>query len=136
MICKASLSGEGECFTLSEVLDGLKLNFRQFQQMCVTVGCDYLKNIFGIGISRAYSLVSSGSNLLEALAERGATKEYQEGFYKAEAVFQHQTVFDISCCTTVPLKMWETDPPIGIQFLCGKYPFFHYILKSKQHQNV
>ena len=110
----------------SEVLEGLKLNFRQFQQMCIAAGCGYLKNIFEIGISRVYGLVSSGGNLLELLAERGATDEYQEGFHKAEAVFQHQTVFDISCCTTAPLKVWETDPPIGIQFLCGKYPFLLY----------
>jgi len=116
--------GEGECFTLSEVLEGLKLNFRQFQQMCIAAGCDYLKNIFGIGISRAYGLVSSGGNLLELLAERGATDKYQEGCHEAEAVFQHQTVFNISCCTTVPLKVWETDPPIGKHFLCGKYLFF------------
>lgn len=109
-----SLSGEGECFTLSEVLENLKLNFRQFQQMCIAAGCDNLKNIFGIEISRAYGLVSSGSNLVELVAERGATAEYQEGFHKAEAVFQHQTVFDLSCCTTVLLKVWETDPPIGI----------------------
>lgn len=102
--------------------------------MCIAAGCDYLKNIFGIGISRAYSLVSSGNDLLELLAEKGATKEYQEGFDKAEAVFQHQTVFDISCCTTVPLKMWESDPPIGIQFLCGKYPLLIIISLNQNNR--
>ena len=123
-----------ECFKLSEVLAGLKLNFSQFQQIGIAAGCDYLKNIFGVGISRACDLVSSRSNLLESLAEWGAGDEYQEAYYKAETLFQHQTVFDISFCTTVPLKRWGTDPPIDTQFLCGKYPFFHYSLNNKTHQ--
>ena len=42
---KASLSGDGDVVDLSEVLEGLKISEKQFQEMCIAAGCDYLKNI-------------------------------------------------------------------------------------------
>lgn len=89
--------------------------------MCIAAGCDFLKNVRGIGINRAYDFVKKG-NLMESLVERGASQEYQEYFYMAEAVFQHQPVFDLNACSTIPLEKWETDPPVDVQHLCGKYP--------------
>lgn len=41
---------------------------------------------------------------MKSLAEKGAKKEYQEYFYKVEAVFQHQTVFNFESYSTVPLE--------------------------------
>ena len=89
--------------------------------MCIAAGCDYLKNVKGIGIHRAYELVKK-SNLMESLSQRGASQEYQDNFHKVEAVFQHQTVFDLISGSTIPLENWETDTLVDVQHLCGKYP--------------
>ena len=117
------MGGDGECFILSDVLDGLKLSKKQFQQMCIAAGCDYHRNVKGVGIHKAFQMVASEGAILELLAKRGASNEYKECFYKAEAVFQHQTVFDLVTCSTVPLEKCETKQTSDVQFLCGKYPF-------------
>ena len=118
---KGSIIGEGECFSLAEILEGLQLSRRQFLQMCIAAGCNYLKNVKGIGIHRAYVLVKQG-NLMESLTEKGASQEYQDYFHKVEAVFQHQTVYDLISVSTMPLKNLETAPLVDVQHFCGKYP--------------
>ena len=67
---KASISGEGDPFSLAEILEGLQLSRRQFQQMGIAAGCDYLKNVKGIGIHQAYDLVKQGHSM-GSLAKRG-----------------------------------------------------------------
>lgn len=116
---KASLSGDGDVVDLSEVLEGLKISKKQFQEMCIAAGCDYLKNIRGVGIARAFQLAATGGNILEALVQRGADDTYQTNVHKAMAVFHHQTVFDVNSCSTVPLEKWDTDPSMDVQYLCG-----------------
>lgn len=116
---KASLSGDGDVVDLSEVLEGLNISKKQFQEMCIAAGCDYLKNIRGIGIARAFQLAATGGDILEALVQRRADETYQANFHKAMAGFHHQTVFDVESCSTVPLEKWDTDPPMDVQYLCG-----------------
>ena len=116
---KASLSGDGDVVDLSEVLEGLKISKKQFQEMCIAAGCDYLKNIRGVGIARAFQVAATGGDILEALVQRGADETYQANFHKAMAVFHHQTVFDVNSCSTVPLEKWDTDPSMDVQYLCG-----------------
>jgi len=113
------MSGDGECFILSDILGGLNLSMKQFRMMCIAAGCDYLRNVKGVGIQRAFQMVASGGDLLQLLGSRGASGEYRECFAKAEAVFQHQTVFDFGTCSTVSLEKWDTDPPTDVQYLCG-----------------
>lgn len=115
---KVTLSGHGDVFDLLEILEGLKVTMRQFQEMCIAAGCDYLRNIKGIGIHRAFHLAATG-DILEALAQKGADETYQANFHKAMAVFNHQTVFDMETCSTVPHQKWDTDPPMDVQNLCG-----------------
>ena len=47
---KLCLSGDGQYFNLNNILTGFKIDFEQFQRMCVLAGCDYLMNIRGLGI--------------------------------------------------------------------------------------
>ena len=54
---KLCLSGDGQYFNLNNILTGLKIDFEQFQRMCVLAGCDNLKNIRGLGIITAYKLI-------------------------------------------------------------------------------
>ena len=113
------MNGDGEVFDMNEILEGLKLNMTQFQKMCITAGCDFLRNVKGVGIQRAFEMASSEGDMLEALSRKGADEEYCGNFIKAMTVFNHQTVFDLECCSTVPLKKWDTGPSMDIQYLCG-----------------
>ena len=74
--------------------------------MCIIAGCDYLRNVKGIGIKRAFQLVTSEHDLMELLSLRG------ENFYRVEQVFKHQTVFDLEKCYTVPLQEGKTKPSL------------------------
>jgi hypothetical protein len=84
-------------------MSGLKLSF---QQLCLAAGCDYVENVKGIGIHRAYALVC-GNYLLEEFAKNGASDDYEEHFTNALAVFNHQTVFSIGSMKCVPLNEWN-----------------------------
>lgn len=108
---KTSMSRDGGYFVFSRVL---------FRKVYSAAGCDYLKNVRGIGIQRAFKMVAAGQ-LMELLGKGGAPEDYWERFVKAEAVFQHQTVFNLGTCSTVPLEKWETNPPAELHYLCGEY---------------
>jgi exonuclease-1 len=123
---KLSLSGDGQYFNLMEILTGLKQNLEQFQSMCVLAGCDYLKNVRGVGIVTAQRMIAANAErekLFSMLKEKGAPAKYEEDFHGALAVFSHQTVFDINAGKTVSLKEWQTPPTDEQQLRCGKYPF-------------
>ena len=104
-------------FVLETILDSLKLTLEQFRKMCIAAGCDYLDNIKGVGIHTSYALVS-GNNLFQNLTQRGAPKDYKEQFFKAEAVFNHQTVFDINTIKCVPLNEWGKQFSDELQYFC------------------
>ena len=79
--------------------------------MCIIAGCDYLRNVKGIAIKRAFQLVISEHDLIELVSLRSASDEYKEKFYWVEEVFKHQTVFDLEKCITVPLQECTTKLP-------------------------
>lgn len=118
---KAKMCGTGKHVVLAQVLDGLKLNFQQFQELCIAARCDYVENVKGIGINRAYAFVC-GQSLLEELAKKGAAVDYEEHFTNALAVFNHQTVFSIDSMKCVPLNEWNKPVPDKLQHFCGLYP--------------
>lgn len=64
---KVFLSGDGDVVDFFEVLEGFKISKKQFQEMCIVVGCDYLKNIRGVGIVCVFQLVVIGGDILEVL---------------------------------------------------------------------
>ena len=123
---KLCLSGDGQYFNLNTILTGLKIDFEQFQSMCVLAGCDYLKNIRGLGIITAYKMIAAKDDLFHQLEVKGAPAKYKQNFNDALAVFSHQTVFDINAGASVPLIKWETPPTNEQQLKCGKYPFYRW----------
>eukprot|EP00743_Colponemidia_sp_Colp-15_P012888 GILK01014806.1.p1 GENE.GILK01014806.1~~GILK01014806.1.p1 ORF type:complete len:623 (-),score=119.08 GILK01014806.1:260-2128(-) len=78
------------------------LNYRQFIQVCVLSGCDYLPSIPGMGLKTAVKLMRkyrSIERLLQHLCFHKKWRSvvpqgYKESFKRAEAVFLHQRVFD------------------------------------------
>lgn len=45
------------CVLLKEILDGLKLSFDSFKDLCIMVGCDYNTNIPRVGLKTSYKLI-------------------------------------------------------------------------------
>ena len=118
------MNGDGTVFMFDEVLHGLQLTFEGFQNMCVAAGCDYLKNIHGVGIKRSCMLAKEHqADFAETLSRnKRAPDNYLEDFKSALQVFNHQTVFDIDTCETVPLKQCLNGLSFANQHLCGEYP--------------
>lgn len=50
-------------YTLSKVLHGLEVNFEEFIDLCILLGCDYCDSIKGIGQKRALDLVKQYRNI-------------------------------------------------------------------------
>ncbi|CAB4032194.1 Exonuclease 1 [Paramuricea clavata] len=92
-----------------DILDGLKVTMAQFVDGCVAAGCDYLKNICGVGINQAFSFVKAGT-LFDELRKKGASNYYESLFNKAVSVFMHQTVFNPTKLHVQPLRAWSEDP--------------------------
>ena len=118
---KLKLNGDCDHFCIDNILGGLKLTLDQFLRMCILTGCDYLENVKGIGINRAFALISA-DNLFKILAEKGASADYEKKFEKAIAVFNHQTVFDIATMKCISLTDWEESHSNEMQNYCGAYP--------------
>ena len=91
--------------------------------MCVLAGCDYLKNVQGVGIHTAYKMVCANEDLSQTLKGRGAPASYMDDYNKAMAVFNHQTVFDLKLKCTAPLHEWEIDVSTDRLVHCGECPF-------------
>ncbi|KAF5957900.1 hypothetical protein HYC85_005125 [Camellia sinensis] len=71
-----------------------------FTGMCVLAGCDFLPSVPGIGITKAYSLVSKYRNLDRVLSilkfekHNQMPEDYSKLFREAVAVFQHARIYD------------------------------------------
>ena len=104
------------------MLAALSITMAQFVQACIAAGCDYLKNVRGVGINKAFAFVRSGQ-LLHELKKKGCPDLYPVWFASAEAVFLHQTIFDPTKLEVQPLAKWDEEPDKELQHYCGAYPF-------------
>ncbi|KAK2648014.1 hypothetical protein Ddye_015503 [Dipteronia dyeriana] len=106
-VFKMDRYGNGEELLLDKVFDSVTCtpSFRSFDKelfigMCVLAGCDFLPSVPGIGIAKAYSMVSKYRNLERVLSvlkfEKGSQmpEDYPKSFREAVAVFQHARVYD------------------------------------------
>lgn len=58
-------NGIGDLFELDKVVTGLEVSMTQFVHGCIAAGCDYLPNVRGVGINKAFSFVKSGQLFME-----------------------------------------------------------------------
>ncbi|KAL5998531.1 hypothetical protein ACLOJK_009474 [Asimina triloba] len=78
--------------------------------MCILAGCDFLPSVPGIGIKRAYALVSKYRNLDRILSvlkhEKGRLmpEDYSLSFKEALAVFRHARIYDADAQMLKPMK--------------------------------
>ncbi|PSR84696.1 Exonuclease [Actinidia chinensis var. chinensis] len=107
IVFKMDRYGNGEEIVLNKIFESSDHvpSFRHFDielfaGMCVMAGCDFLPSVPGIGIVKAYSLVSKYRNLDRALSvlkfEKGnqMPEDYLKSFREAMAVFQHARIYD------------------------------------------
>ncbi|KAI9491857.1 PIN domain-like protein [Zychaea mexicana] len=52
---------------LDKTLEGLDMDTKQFTDLCILLGCDYVDSIKGVGPSRAFSLIKEHKAIEEAL---------------------------------------------------------------------
>lgn len=100
----------------------------QFVKGCIAAGCDYLHNIRGVGINKAFAHFKSGQ-LFTELKKKGSDEKYEKMFENTMAVFEHQTVFNPLLTAHQPLNDWTTKADNELLNLCGLYPY--YILKLR-----
>ncbi|XP_050258721.1 exonuclease 1 isoform X1 [Quercus robur] len=133
IVFKMDRFGNGEEIVLNNVFDSVarKPSFRNldmelFTGMCVIAGCDFLPSVPGIGIGKAYALVSKYRNLDRVLSvlklEKGnlMPEDYLKSFREAVAVFQHAQIYDVD---TKKLKHMKPLPEKLLQFLNGELEF-------------
>ncbi|KAG9290675.1 hypothetical protein G9A89_011638 [Geosiphon pyriformis] len=75
---------------------------RNFRQMAILSGCDYLRSIHGIGIKKAYQFIKKYRTaekvikFLQLHDKYHVPSDYEENFIRAELTFLHQKVFDLT----------------------------------------
>jgi len=106
VLFKMDFNGGADMIKLSKALDHLHMEITNFQTMCIVAGCDYLKNIRGIGIKRAKDIVTQGGYKDVLSNNPNAPPGYINDLRRAEFIFRHQTVFNVSENCLMPLHPW------------------------------
>ncbi|XP_034216747.1 exonuclease 1 [Prunus dulcis] len=127
VVFKMDQYGNGEEMVLENVFNpvGRTPSFQNFDQELFT-GCDFLPSVHGIGIAKAYALVSKYRNLDRALSVLKSQKgnqmpeDYPKCFKEALAVFQHAQIFDAE---KKKVKHMKAIPEKLVQSLDGELDF-------------
>ena len=117
------MNGKADVIQMEQALHHLQLTKDQFLSMCVVAGCDYLKNIKGIGIYKPKQLVKKDNLISELQKQKNAPQNYGEAFLKARNVFKHQLVFHPVTKKVKPLQEWGDGEDNQGSSLFGHYPF-------------
>ena len=115
------LDRDGACLEIRRENFGVcrEVNFagwtdKEFRQMAILSGCDYLDSIVGIGLKKAHGLVKrfkTVEKVVQSIRLDGQYRvplDYPAEFRRAELTFCHQHVFDP---TTQSLVHLEPLPP-------------------------
>lgn len=96
---------------------------KEFRQMAILSGCDYLNSISNMGLKTAYRMVRKHKTVEKVLrmlqfdGKFHVPKGYLEAFYQAELTFLHQWVY----CPRKRTLVFHTEPEQPIDE--GKMPF-------------
>lgn len=122
-------------FTLSKVLEGLKLTMDQFIDFCILCGCDYCPTIRGVGPKKGLGYIQKYKNiegLIDAIKKGKenyeVSKEFEEQFDEARKLFISPLV---TPAKEISLKWTDPDEQGIIDFLVKEKAF-----DEKKVQNV
>jgi flap endonuclease-1 len=102
-------------FRLSAALELLHLPYRQFIDLCIMCGCDYVGRLFRIGPKTALRLIRQHGTIEAAMkhidpAKHRVPENYLELVAKARELFLHPTNV-AATTTTIPPQTTTTIPP-------------------------
>eukprot|EP00884_Botryococcus_braunii_P003286 jgi/Botrbrau1/12959/Bobra.154_2s0018.2 len=134
VLYKMDRSGEGqqicrEDFSKSKGLSLVGFTDDMFLEMCILVGCDFVKALPGVGIKKAHEYIrklKTFSRVIKSLRFSGISvpRDYEERFQRAIWTFRHQRVF---CPQRETLKHLRDIPASGLwlsgQPLCESLDF-------------
>ncbi|KAJ1195072.1 hypothetical protein NDU88_004355 [Pleurodeles waltl] len=113
----AGKKGEIEEYSLPIILEKLKLNRRQFVDLCILLGCDYTGKIQGLGPKKALNLLQkhgSIEGIMQHTNKQNLPCPDDWRFEEARALFLQPSVIDDS---RVHLEWTEPDEEKLVQFL-------------------
>lgn len=132
VIIKMDRFGEGQQVIYADMFTNplcmRPFNPETFRHVCILSGCDYLPSLPGVGLMKAQEMVRKNritSNIFLGLSRTYSSKvveEYKEGFYKANAAFLYQFVFDPSSRTYKRLNPLPKDITVGLLVGLGESP--------------
>lgn len=112
---------------------GDQVEFEKFRRICILSGCDYLKNIPGVGLQSAkkFFLMTRQDNIRMLLPKLSihlkapklagkVTEEYIRGFINAETTFKHHIVYDPVNEKLTPLEPYPRGTSASDFPLAGK----------------
>jgi flap endonuclease-1 len=104
-------------FTLSEVLEGMKLSMEEFIDLCILLGCDYCDSIKGIGPKKALDLIREHKNI-ETIIANIDTEKYKVPenweFAEARELFKRPNVVAASDEELVKAIRWDQPDVEGL----------------------
>lgn len=128
IIYKLDKLGNGKEIVLSEIVAAKEIDLSRFslemlRHMCIISGCDYLESFPGMGIKKAYALVSKNNSMREVFKALNTSKfvvppDYQQKFVQADLTFRHQIVYNPNLKKNTYLNPIEEDiDPSSIWFV-------------------
>ncbi|VVU95440.1 XPG I-region [seawater metagenome] len=118
---------------LEKILKKLELNYLQFIDLCILLGCDYCTTIPGIGMKKAYQLIKQFGSIetfIESLNETDIKKEYENlnkslvpenyNYRNTSNYFQNPIVKDSK---QINLQWTEPDYDKILEFMVSQFGF-------------
>ncbi|CAF0898043.1 unnamed protein product [Rotaria sp. Silwood1] len=110
-------------YSLAKVLQGLGINFEEFIDLCILLGCDYCDSIKGIGQKRALDLIKQYRNI-ETILKNIDKKKYgvpdEWAYEKARELFKEPEVL---CGDAIDLKWTEPDEENLVAYMVNEKGF-------------
>ena len=90
-------------FDLGEILNKLEISYEKFVELCIMLGCDYLKRPNGMGPKKSFKLINECENvedIVSKMEEKNIVLEddYIEKFKKSKQIFM---TYNMDYCSDV-----------------------------------
>ena len=89
-------------FNLNEILKHLNISYEKWVELCIMLGCDYLKRINGVGPAKSLKYIKTFNNISEILEEikkknTDIEENYIEKFNNAKKRFMDYNIDYLDC---------------------------------------
>lgn len=82
-------------YNLEVILNKLNLHYEKFVELCIMLGCDYLKRINGVGPKKSYKCITKNNSIetiLEELKDKNIEDDYLVKFNRAKDIFMDYNI--------------------------------------------